>query len=188
MCCSLLLNRTLFTVLTTPWKTFISLLLTVGEPLRPDSLQTDLWHKHGHQQVLRNSAQVNRPQEETLHDPQMRTTRKLIDMGPIIRHSMINTGMEVVFFAVQDPDYSFYSLENKVDGLQRNEAPKFFSCRFSHSKPTWNRNWSCLLFVIEIFLVLLWKIHCCVSFQVCFFVFFLPKIIKAYFFPCTGHF
>lgn len=33
--------------------------------------------------------------------------------------------MEVVFFAVQDPDFTFCSLEIKVDGLQQNEAPKF---------------------------------------------------------------
>ncbi len=46
-------------------------------------------------------------------------------MGPIIRRPMIDTGTEVKIFAVQDPDYSFYSLDNKVDGLQRNEAPTF---------------------------------------------------------------
>lgn len=92
--------RTIFTVLTTPLKTLISLLLAVREPLRTESLQTVLWHNHGKQHVLRNPSQVNRPLEEALRDPHMRTTRKLFDTGPIIRHSVIDIGMEVVVFAV----------------------------------------------------------------------------------------
>lgn len=46
-------------------------------------------------------------------------------MELIIRHSVIDTGMEVVVFAVQDPGYSFCSHENKVDKVQQNEATKF---------------------------------------------------------------
>lgn len=46
-------------------------------------------------------------------------------MGPIIRHFVIDSGMEVVVFAVKDPSYSFCSHENKVDSVQQNQATKF---------------------------------------------------------------
>lgn len=51
----------------------------------------------------------------------MRTRRKLVDMGSIIRHFVIDTGMEVVVFVVQDPDYPLLIWERS--GWTSDEAP-----------------------------------------------------------------
>lgn len=44
-------------------------------------------------------------------------------MGPIIRHSVIDAGMEVVVFVVQDPDMPH---DRKVDAVQENEVVKLY--------------------------------------------------------------
>lgn len=73
----------------------------------------------------------------------------------LLLDTVIDTGMEVVFFAVQDPDFTFCSLEIKVDGLQQNEAPKFVFLQVFTFKANLKSKLILFTFIIETFLVLL---------------------------------